>query len=303
MNVNNHIKYVPEYENDALSEILGLLDLDVSIYHNAKVCGDWHINEHRLGATCFHVVTEGSCILRVPELYDGVLEYGDLVIFPREMTHSMYPETAQTGEQRHLLFQESKDIEGTGILCGEVRFNHEGCRYLLDALPPIFLIKYDSAESWLRPLLTMIIDENNNIGMASKVILDKLSELLFTQAIKQYLLDNPNKAGHFSIYAHPKIARAISALHKTPEKIWTLELMAENAMMSRSSFSETFKSLSGWTPGQYLTWWRMQLAWCLLKRGEKIAQVSEKVGYQSESSFSRAFKKTFSLSAGKIKRL
>jgi len=301
MNNKNTYKYVPEYEKDALSEILNLLDLDVVIYHNARVCGDWRINEHNPGTTCFHVVTDGSCILRVPGLFDGELESGDLLIFPRELAHSMCPEKPQTGEQQHILFQERKTREGTGILCGEVRFHHEGCRYLLDALPPLFLIRYDSADSWLRPLLTLIINENHNIGMASKVILDKLSELLFTLAIRQYLTDNPHGVGFLSLYAHPRIAKAISALHKHPEKVWSLELMAKQAMLSRTTFAETFKSLSGWTPGQYLAWWRMQLAWSLLKRGEKIAQVSAKVGYQSESSFSRAFKKIFNIPAGKVK--
>ncbi len=301
MNNKNTKKYVPEYENDALSGILNILDLDVDIYHNARVCGDWRINEHKPGATCFHIVTDGSCILRVPGMFEGVLESGDLIIFPRELAHSMRPEKAQAGDQQHLLFQESKNIDGTGILCGEVRFYHEGCRYLLDALPPLLLIRYASANAWLRPLLTMIIDENHKIGMASKVILDKLSELLFALARRQYLLDKPNGVGFLSVYAHPRIAKAISALHKHPEKTWTLELMAKQAILSRTTFAETFKSLSGWTPGQYLTWWRMQLAWSLLQRGEKIAQVSGQVGYQSESSFSRAFKKIFNISAGKVK--
>ncbi|HED32903.1 MAG TPA: AraC family transcriptional regulator [Gammaproteobacteria bacterium] len=301
MNTNKHNKYVSEYENDALSEILNLLDMDVLIYHNAKVCGSWHINEHNLGATCFHIVTDGSCILHVPSHYEDTLEYGDLVIFPRELTHTMHSEKNQTGEQQHLLFQESKNVNGTGILCGEVRFNHDGCHYLLDALPPLFVIRYESANSWLQPLLKMIIDENNKTGMASQTILNKLSELLFTQAIRQYLLDNSNEIGFFSIHTHSRIARTISAIHKHPERSWTLESMAKQAMMSRTSFAETFKSYSGWTPGQYLTWWRMQVAWSFLKRGEKIAHVSEKVGYQSESSFSRAFKKTFGISAGKVK--
>lgn len=294
-------KYVPEYENDALSEILNILDLDVIIYHNARVCGDWRINEHNPGATCFHIVTDGSCILRVPGLFEGVLKTGDLMIFPRELAHSMCPETPQTDKQQHLSFQESENREGTGILCGEVRFHHEGCRYLLDALPSLLLIKYESADAWLRPLLTLIINENHNIGMASKVILDKLSELLFTLSIRQYLMDNPHGTGILSLYAHPRIAKAISALHKHPEKTWTLKLMAKQAMLSRTTFAETFKSLSGWTPGQYLGWWRMQLAWSLLRSGEKIARVSAKVGYQSESSFSRAFKKTFHLRAGQVK--
>ena len=66
--------------------------------------------------------------------------------------------------------------------------------------------------------------------------------------------------------------------------------------------TEKFKAISGWTPGQYLIWWRMQLAWSLLNKGESVSQVAEQVGYKSESSFSRAFSKIFSISAGKVRR-
>lgn len=301
MNDEKHMKYVPEYGNDALSEVLCLLELNVNIYHNAKVCGDWRITEHNLGATCFHIVTHGSCRLYIPDLYDGVLKCGDLVIFPKELAHSIQPETPLVGKQQHLTFQESTDIDGTGILCGEVHFQHKGCQYLFDSLPPLFVIKCSDTDTWLQPLLNMIVNENHNIGIGSRVIFDKLSELLFTYALKQYLLDNPNKIGVLSLYVHPRIAKAVSAIHKYPERNWTIESMAKEAMLSRTSFTETFKAISGWTAGQYLTWWRMQLAWSFLKRGRNITQVSSQVGYHSESSFSRAFQKQFNISAGKIR--
>lgn len=53
---------------------------------------------------------------------------------------------------------------------------------------------------------------------------------------------------------------------------------------------------------QYLTWLRMQIAWSALAEGSTIAEAAESVGYQSESAFSRVFKKTFQLSAGQVKK-
>lgn len=303
MNDIKHNNSVLGYENDAFSEILHSLKGSVDIYHNAKVCGDWRINEHKLGATCFHIVTQGSCRLSVPSLSEMTLQCGDLILFPREIAHSMLPVSPLVGEQQHRSFQDSHDVEGTGLLCGEIRFQHGGFRYLLDELPPFLLIKYDEAGLWLQALLTMIIAENKDIGIASKVIFNKLGDLLFTYALRQYLVSNPNEVGMLSIYSHPRLARTVNAIHQHPERSWTLELMAKEAMLSRTSFAETFKSISGWTPGQYLTWWRMQRAWSLLKQGERIANVSNTIGYRSESSFSRAFTKMFGISAGKVKNL
>ncbi len=302
MNAIKHINDAHECGIDAFSQILHLLKLDASIYFNAKVCGNWQINEHTLSATCFHMVTIGSCVMDVPGHYKGVLNCGDLVIFPRELAHSMAPEIPQTGPQHYLDLSAAQEVDGTGMLCGEMRFQHKGSRYILDALPTVFVIRHDASSIWLKSLLEMILAESVKIGPASKVLLDKLSELLFTYALRQYLTDNPGEVGMLGIYGHPRLARAINAVHLHPEQEWTLESMASEAALSRTSFAESFKAVSGWTAGQYLSWWRMQLAWSLLSAGATSAEVASKVGYKSESAFSRVFQRTFSMSAGKVRR-
>lgn len=302
MNNKNNKLNALESDNDAFSEVLQLLKLDVTIYHNAKVCGNWRIDEHNVGATCFHIVTEGHCSLNVPGYFSGVLECGDLVIFPRELTHYMQPIAALSGEQRHLDYNAAESIEGTGLLCGEVCFQHKGYRYLLDALPPVFIIRCHESVGWLKSLLDMIVLENHQSGSASKVILNRLSELLFTYAVRQHLTASPKEVGFLALYGHPRLVNAVNAVHQAPDKNWTLEKLAKEAASSRSSFAETFKKVSGWTVGQYLNWWRMQLAWSLLSKGSSVSQVAAKVGYKSESAFSRAFKNEFLISAGKVRR-
>lgn len=302
MNAEKYINNAQEYGIDAFSQILHLLKLDASVYFNAKVCGNWQINEHTLTATCFHMVTIGSCALEVPGYFSGRLHCGDLVIFPRELTHSMVPAEPQAGAQEWFDYRMAPTVGGTGLICGEMRFQHKGSRYILDALPPVFVIRYDASNSWLKSLLEMILAESMKVGPASKVLLDKLAELLFTYALRQYLTDNPGEVGMLAVYGHPRLAKAINAMHQHPDREWTLESMANEAALSRTSFAETFKAVSGWTPGQYLSWWRMQLAWSLLAGGESTAEVANQVGYKSESAFSRIFQKTFSISAGKVRR-
>lgn len=302
MNDRNNIKTAKSSVTDVLSDVLHLLNLDVDIYHNAKVCGDWRIDEHKLGATCFHIVTLGSCIMHVPDTNSIVLKQGDLVIFPRELTHHILPCQKSHGQQEHLSFSEGEFKTGTGLLCGEVLFNHRASSFLLDQFPTFFIIKNSTTNSWLNAILHMIINENINDQPASKTIINRLSELLFTYAIRQHLKDNSDDSGMLKIYNDYRLTKAIQCIHQSPEKNWTLKSLAKQAGLSRTLFTERFKAVSGWTPGQYLVWWRMQVAWSLLNRGELVSQVAEKVGYQSESSFSRAFKKMFAISAGKVRR-
>jgi AraC-like DNA-binding protein len=58
----------------------------------------------------------------------------------------------------------------------------------------------------------------------------------------------------------------------------------------------------GRAPIRYLTDWRMHLAEDLLARGMSVAAVGHRVGYDSEESFSRAFKRTHAVSPGAWRR-
>lgn len=305
VNAKKDVKHANKYGIDALSQVLHLLNLDVHIYFNAQMSGNWCVPERTLEATCFHMVTSGSCMLDVPEHFHGLLEAGDLAIFPREIIHTLSNsglEIKPSNSQLRDDPQQKPVSDSTGILCGEVHFHHKSGTYLLDALPQVFILRYDQTNDWPSPILKMLVSEKMKPGPASKAIFDKLAELLFTYAIRQYVLDNPGKVGMFAVYGHHRLVRAINSIHHNPGKNWTLEAMAKEAAFSRTTFAETFKAVSGWTARQYLIWWRMQLAWSLLSCGESVTCVAAKVGYKSESAFSRAFRNTFSLSAGKVRR-
>ena len=287
-------------EMPAFTDFINLLRLRVNIYHNAKVCGNWVINEHTLGATCFHVVTTGSCVLKVPGHVETEFNYGDLVIFPRELEHSMLPLGEQTGEQQHLAY--ASELDGTGMLCGEVSVLHLYQSQLLDALPPVLLIRNGSETRWLEHLVTLIESESLNQDAANSIIINRLSELLFIYALRHYQKSHEAESGILALYGNDKVAHAIKIFHDSPQVKWGLDSLAKEAGMSRTVFSETFKRLSGWTVNQYTTWWRMQIAWEKLRRGEKVSEVAESIGYQSEAAFSRAFRKQFTVSAGEVRR-
>ena len=58
--------------------------------------------------------------------------------------------------------------------------------------------------------------------------------------------------------------------------------------------AERFQHLVGSSPIQYLTQWRMLLASSLLRASDApLAHIAEKVGYQTETAFSRALRREF----------
>ncbi len=284
----------------AFSDFVSLLKLEVEIYHNAKVCGDWVILEHTLGKTCFHLVTTGSCMLNVPGYLQTEFNAGDLIIFPRELEHKMWPIEAQQGEQAHLAY--STERQGTGMLCGEVSMMHLYQNQLLSALPPVLLIRNDEKAPWLGQLKELLLNESLVYQQSQSETLNRLSELVFIYALRHHIEQQQTQVGLLALYGDPRLARAIKAFHQSPEKKWGLADLAIEAGMSRTSFSKYFKLKSEWTVNQYTNWWRMQKAWEKLKLGDKVSNVAEQVGYQSEAAFSRAFNKQFGKNPGWVRR-
>ncbi len=284
------------------TDLLQLIRFRVSIFHNAKICGNWRIEEHSPGHTCFHLVTVGQCRLHVPGRAETVLSAGDLLLFPREIAHSMTPGESLQGAQAHLPYSEATTIPGTGLLCAEVSFRHSAASRMLDALPEVFIVRNQDA-AWLSPLRDMILQESTGGGTIAEAVLERLCELLFVYALAYYLNDVPEKRGLLALYAHPRLSKALNAIHENPDRAWTLEELAGTAAMSRTAFANAFRDISGWTAVQYLTWWRMQLASDLLAAGESVASTALQVGFQSQSAFSRAYKRCFGISAGAVKRM
>jgi AraC-like DNA-binding protein len=65
---------------------------------------------------------------------------------------------------------------------------------------------------------------------------------------------------------------------------------AKEAALSRSAFFERFNREVGMAPMEYLLSWRMALAKNLLRKKEgNVAEIAERVGYGSASTFSVAF--------------
>lgn len=291
-----------EPDQTSVTNLLGLVRFESRVYHNAKVCGNWLLREHAPGQTCFHVVTMGTCLVDVPGHLTTTLQTGDLLFFTHELPHTMSAVNPGAGPQRHLPYHQSTTEDGTGLLCAEVSYRQRLSEYLLQSLPPVLLIRNEPVNAWLPPLLELIVMETAADRLFGAGIIDRLCELLFSYALSQHLAHHPGQHNLLALYSHPRLASVITAIHQHPEAAWTLAKMAQVAAQSRTLFSKSFRDVSGRTPMEYLTWWRMQLAWEQLQAGAAVGGVAEAVGYGSVAAFCRAFKACFSLNAGSVSR-
>jgi AraC-like DNA-binding protein len=134
----------------------------------------------------------------------------------------------------------------------------------------------------------------------SEVVAARLAEVLFIQTLRAYIKSEPERnKGWLRAIFDPQIGAALSAVHDSVSTAWTVGSLAEAAGMSRSGFAARFKELLGQTPLEYVTEWRMQKAMQLLQqRDKKLIDVARSVGYESDASFSKAFKRVVGANPG-----
>jgi AraC-like DNA-binding protein len=120
---------------------------------------------------------------------------------------------------------------------------------------------------------------------------------MFAELVRRYVETLPEESkGWLAGLRDRHIGRALNLMHEQPARDWTLDLLAKDVGVSRSTLADRFTSFVGTPPMQYLQKWRLQIAASKLSEGvSSIAEIGAEIGYESEAAFSRAFKKAVGL--------
>jgi transcriptional regulator GlxA family with amidase domain len=185
------------------------------------------------------------------------------------------------------------------MVCGFFACDARLSAPLIDGLPRVLRVSLtgDPDDLWLRSLMDFSVAETARPRAGAETVLAKLSELLFVETIRRYLDDLPDgETGWLPGLRNPHVAKALALLHGRPGHSWTVDELARKVGLSRTALAERFMHYLGRPPIQYLTRWRLSLAAACLRDGTtSIGRVAEQVGYDSEASFTRAFKRAFGL--------
>ena len=205
---------------------------------------------------------------------------------------------------------ETLDFGGGGeqvkLVCGALLFQHPLAIKILDILPEYIHIEAaaNTSISMVQSICQMLNAETQQIDIGAEAVIARLADLLVIAAMRQHLSQvDENELGWLNALLDNRIGKALERIHAQPAKHWSLEELAESVGMSRTSFSKQFKRLVGNTPMDYLTEWRMSLAFSRLQlTTDTQLAIALDIGYQSEAAFSRAFKKVIGKSPGEIRK-
>ena len=164
-------------------------------------------------------------------------------------------------------------------------------------MPEILHISEDSSPllASAKQLIELILDEQIAGITGWQATVNRLVQVLFLNAVRAHLASLTRASGQTN-WLHgamdPTIGPAIGRMHSEPEKPWTVNSLAKETNLGKSAFSERFRQIVGEPPLQYLTGCRMQQACELLIESDLgVKEVASRVGYESASSFSNAFKR------------
>lgn len=313
---------------DPLSDVLSLLKVKSSISSRLEARGRFSCRYPAYNHVKFGAVLEGCVHLWIDDPRGGppertVFETGDFYLLTNGVPFIAATDPAlppQDGRRMNLQHRGADGVvrfgetvpsgESVTLASGGFVFdeNNEVSQLILRHLPPIIRLKSDQrgARS-LGSLLKLLSLETCEVLPGAAVARESLAALVLVQALRIYLeqaAQSPESrpTGWLGALADPRIGAALTRLHGDLARRWTVESLAAEAGMSRTAFAQRFKQLVGATPLDYLARWRMAVARTALQGGaESIAQIAGRIGYQSETAFSMAFKRWTGESPGRFR--
>jgi AraC-like DNA-binding protein len=303
---------------DPLGEALHFLRMSGIFYSRSELTAPWGLALPAMqGTLMFHVVTAGRCWLQVEGAADRLLQPGDLALVPHGQGHRLASEPGVAGArlfdlpreyagERYEVIRHGGGGAATSIVCGAVRFDHPAARRLVEVLPKVICVAgADSLQAeWLPSTLRLMAAEARALRPGGEAVVTRLADILVIQAIRAWLEHDPAaQTGWLGALRDRQIGRAITLIHRHPGRAWTVAGLAREVAMSRSAFAARFSALVGEPPMHYVTRWRMHVGLTQLQEeGANLAELAERLGYQSEAAFSRAFRRFLGVSPGAARR-
>jgi len=282
--------------SDPLSDVITLLRPRTVFAKGISGAGAWGVRYSDFGEPSFCAVLEGRCRLAVDGQAAVTLEAGDFVLLPKtpgfvlsgfepvapvRIDPKLTP--APAGDVRHGRRGGRPDVR---LLGGYFVFDSPDAALLVSLLPALMHLR---GIERLSTLVRLVATEASEKRSGRDLVLTRLVELLLIESLRSTPGDDA-PPGLVRGLADARIAQSMRQMHGDPARSWTVEQLAKKAALSRSAFYERFTRAVGVPPMEYLVAWRMALAKDMLRRQDfGIAEVAERVGYASASTFSTAF--------------
>jgi AraC family transcriptional regulator, alkane utilization regulator len=309
---------ITKLQEDVLSEVLQSVHLHSTLYCRARLSAPWGLAVPHRDAAVFHIVTQGTCWLRIEGMAVPIrLAAGELVILPHGDAHSVTDDLDSPVtrlEDFAVRYHAEPNAGGYGegqgaaamLVCGGLELEEYPANPLYSLLP-IYLrapIHPGNTSAWIDEIVKLVAAEAGASEPGAEAVIQRLSEVLFIRTVRTYLRASADeRRGWLAALKDPEIGRALAVIRHQPEQAWTIAALAREVGLSRSAFAAKFAELVGEPPVQYLTRIRMTKGAMLLRtQSAPLSAVARAVGYDSDVTFSKAFKRWLGMAPGAYRR-
>jgi AraC-like DNA-binding protein len=260
----------------------------------------------------FHVLLEGNCLLQAGSAVLD-LEPGDVVVIPSGTPHRIItpgPEplrgTVEAGGDAFVTTRSHRGGDGViDLFCGHYRFGSGAGALLFRSLPdPVKVSFGQSAESAdvLHMLSALMRGEAQREGAGTAAFLSAMCTALLAMVLRT-ARGSATDATLWTAAGDEPVAAAVEQILAEPGADWSIERLSREAAMSRATFLRRFARGTGMTVGAFLTQARLIAAADLLDSSDlTVAAVALRVGYRSESAFTRAFRSAMGVTPARFRR-
>ena len=311
---------LPAAGPDPLTQVLLGLRLEGVEYGRCLVHAPWAISFDAQAAARFHFVVSGGCWMQTPQSGWMELKAGDAVLLPRGTAHTLAssPEVppldlASFDRQRladdiYLLRDATPAAQAPShtMFCGSMTFNLDPLHPLLAMMPEVIRASELAQRDPGVPMLLEAMEREaslNRIGACG--ILARMADVLAASIIRAWVeCACSNSTGWIAALRSPGVGKVLAAIHASPEQDWSVPELASIMGASRSRFAQAFKESVGESPARYVARIRMFQArnW-IAQDGMRVTTAADRLGFDSEASFSRAFKRVIGHPPSKARSL
>lgn len=225
-----------------------------------------------------HYLRSGRLTVLSDSGHKMIFDQPAIILLPFATTHQIIADESNAAE----------------LICAAINFTALEQKQLVSSLPKLVYLNLDDGP--MAHTVDWMFSEVGVTGLGQRSVVGKLCDILLIQILRKLSEEGLVIQGMLAGLSHPALAPTLVKLQEAPEEAWTLNLMAENAAMSRSKFSELFRDTVGQTPNDFLTDLRVSTAQQLLMQDKPVNLVANKVGYEHGSVLSRVFRKKTGLS-------
>ena len=297
---------------DILTAVLDRVRLKGTVLFHYELGRPWSVSLPKFPDAVFHYLSRGSACLALEDGRTLRMSAGDFVLVSRGEPHLLscgggakpFPLLDLDRRPAHLGPVRHGGGEGpiSTMICGLFSLSHPSRIGVLEALPPLLQLR-PSNDGWLELLLQRMVVESAVPHPGQQAVLSRMTEVLFVEALRSWIKTlDPGEGGWLGAMSDPYIGKALQLIHEQSQRPWTLAELGRGAGLGRSAFSARFTKLVGQPVHRYMMVRRMDEAALMLENSDDaIDRIAARVGYETTTAFSKAFRQHYGIPPGRYR--